>query len=209
MSGRRAKRKRRRDRKAKTLHLELEYLELARGYDGPFRGAPEPTLLFGIYRVAREQIVLLKRRLIRLHATGKYPDRLEVDRALRARVPYESEARVLVLMAALEEDSSRGVQRLYAELEAADHLRAWTVDAHTPEPLSLVEWAHTASVEAPATTRVHLVIPDGDVRDLDLRDDWIGAALFQVEAGTSEERRVRFVSESGENDWTAVLAIRY
>lgn len=197
--------------KSRVLDLELRSVELARGYDGPLRGSPEPALLFGIYRVTLASATLLARRVLHLQPSGEYPERLELrDADLGVRIPYVEGMRVLVLAAALEEDDGRGVERLYADLESPAQLAAWSVDAAIPEPISLLEWARTAPLPAPATARVHLVDLAGDLRDRDLGDDWIGAALFHLEDGDSRrsERRMRFVSEDGRNDWTAVLEAR-
>lgn len=213
MGRRRRKKKQRAEGGSNTrvLELALRSVELARGYDGPLRGAPEPALLFAVYRVTLEDVTLIGRRVVRLESSGVYPERLEVTGTdLGARIPRVEGMRVLVLAAAVEEDDGRGVQRLYADLESPAQLAAWSVDAHVPEPVSLLEWARTAPLPAPASARVHLVDAAGDLRDRRLGDDWIGAALFHLDDGDRRraERRMRFLSEDGKNDWTAVLEVR-
>ncbi len=195
----------------RSLDLRLRTVELARGYDGPFRGAPEPALLFGVYRVTDREATLVSRSVVRLKARGAYPELLDAgDIDVGARIAKVDGMRVLVLAAAIEEDGGRGVARLYADLEAPAQLAAWSIDAHVPEPLPLLEWARGAPLSPPATARVHLVDPDGDLRDRGLGDDWIGAALFHVDESSAgrAERRMRFVSEDGRNDWTAILDVR-
>lgn len=196
---------------ARVLHLRLRRVELARGYDGPLRGAPEPALVFGVYRVTEHEGTLVSRSVVRLQSRGSYPELLDAgDVDVGARIPRLEGMRVLVLAAAIEEDAGRGIERLYADLEAPAQLAAWSVDAQEPEPIPLLEWARSAPPSPPATARVHLVDPGGDLRDRRLGDDWIGAALFHLDERTASraERRMRFVSEDGRNDWTAVLDVR-
>ncbi len=185
-------------------------VELASGYDGPLRGAPEPVLVFGVVRVTGSEATLISRSVVRLLPSGEYPEHLEIDGVdVGARIPRAPEMRVLVIAAALEEDDGRGVQRVYADLGSIAQLCAWPTDERDPEPLPLVEWARSASTP-PATTRVHLVDAAGDLRDRELGDEWIGAALFSVgeRDGRRTERRMRFASEDGRNDWTVILEVR-
>ncbi len=195
---------------SRALDLELKAIEIARGYDGPLRGAPEPALVLAIYRVTAQDVTLIARRAVRLSARGVYPERIEVNDDLGARVPRVAGMRVLVLAAMLEEDSGRGIERVYADLEATSSLAAWAVDAHVPDPISLIEWARSTPALAPSTARVHLVDAAGDLRDQELGDDWIGAALFHLDDVRHErsERRMRFASQDGRNDWTAVFDVR-
>lgn len=193
------------------MQLHLLRLELARGYDGPLRGMPEPTLLFGIYRVRADRVTLLERSLHRLTSRGPHPERIDVEDArVEARAPRVKDMRLLVLALALEEDSGEGVAALYAELEAPDRLALWAADAQQPDPVSLADWAKTTSPAAPVTTTVHLVDAERDLRDAKLGDDWVGAAVFCLddEKRSREERRMRFASADGRNDWTAIVEVR-
>lgn len=211
--GRRNERKRKKRERAAscTVQITVRRVELALAHDGVLRGSPEPVLLFAIYRVLGDDITLLSRSTIRVPAGADAGQLVELDETeLDARVPMSDDLRILVLVAAVEEDGGGGVGRIYADLEAPATLQAWAVDAAVPEPRSLHDWACQEPPPAPATARVHLVDASGDLRDKDLGDDWIGAALVQVtpklERGT--ERRLRFVSEDGKNDWTAVVELR-
>jgi hypothetical protein len=208
---RRKKSERARDGGSRVLELRLARVEVARGYDGPLRGAPELALVFGVYRIHGDDIALVSRRVIRLEARGEFPERVEVqDGKLEARLPRVDEMRVLVLATALEEDDRRGIEQVYADLEAPQQLAAWRVDAAVPDPVSLIDWARATPEDAPRAARVHLVDAAGDLRDRELGDDWVGAALFHLgsERQPRQERRLRFVSADGKNDWTAVLELK-
>ncbi len=205
------KRKKRERAASRAIRIRVRRVELALAYDGWLRGAPEPVLLFAIYRIVGDDITLLSRSTIRVPAGAGPGQVVELDElALEAQVPMGDGMRILLLVAAVEEDGGEGVARVYADLEAPSTLQAWAVDAAVPEPRSLLEWACQEPPPAPATARVHLVDASGDLRDRDLGDDWIGAAVVQVTPTLDRgaERRLRFVSEDGKNDWTAVVELR-
>src|SRR5690606_18520383 len=132
------------------IELHLRRVEIALAYDGPLRGAPEPVLLFGVYRVADTDVTLLSRRAIALRVGSGVPETIEIeDGHLGVHIPSSQARRMLVLAIALEEDGGEGVRRMYAELEAPPSLEAWAVDAVMPRPLSLLEWARQEPPPAP------------------------------------------------------------
>lgn len=206
------KRRRKKREPRGKIRLVLRRVELARGYDGPLRGAPEPRLLFGIYRVTPDDVALVARHVVSVRPGSSFPVGVRFENGIDLSVTLVpgSDLRILVLAAALEEDDGRGVQQLYADLESPARLSAWSVDAPLPDPVPLLEWARTVPLAPPATISVHLVDAAGDLRDHKLGDDWVGAALFHVDPSDrhASQRRMRFVSADGRNDWTAILDVR-
>lgn len=221
--GRRARQRRNRKKRrsalqghARQLEVSIDELELARAHDGTFRGRVEPCLLVGAYHLRSGRAALVGRALCPIKVPGAAPLRVDVERDLvRANVVASSSAPAdgmfVVLVLALEEDSGRDVQALYAELEKPAHWAVWDAERQVPEPLLLHELARLEPSLAPVAERVQLLFGESHVPASPKSDELIGALLVRVAespVGRPSDWRFHFQSPDGKNDWTAVLRIR-
>lgn len=187
----------------------MQQLELARGYDGLLRGMPEPTLLLGLYRIDGSHARVLGRYLYRFERPGGFPTKVgpkEKSRESLVIVPSPS-TRLVLLALAVEEDSGRGIQTLYAELETGDSVVAWTEHEAAPVPMHLPELS--AGIMPPDLgQRVHLMFGERDPSIRLQGDDWIDANLLWTSiAPKRRQHRMHFVSADGRNDWTAEVEL--
>ncbi|WP_437809262.1 hypothetical protein [Sorangium sp. So ce1078] len=203
------------------LRLDVTALELASGHDGLLRGAPEPVLLLAAYLLVPPDPGApagltpprpLGRTLVRFRAPeGRFPVVLTLRAPLsfKARARARENDRVLLLALAVEEDTGREVERLYAHLADAKHLRLWDLDAPVPSPSALAELIAAPYLrEHAAPARVGVLDDGGDLRDTCRDDDFVGACAAIVSTARHEDAlRFHFVSEGGRNDWTAVTAV--
>jgi hypothetical protein len=203
------------------LRLNVTALEIASGHDGLLRGAPEPVLLVAAFLLvppAQEAAAGLTpprplgRTLIRFSSPeGRFPAVL----SLRAPVLFKARARareddhILLLALAVEEDTGKDVERLYAHLADARHLRLWDLDAPVPSPSTPAELIAAPYLQAHATpARVGVLDDGGDLRDTCRDDDFVGAAAALVSTARHEDAlRFHLVSADGRNDWTAVTTV--
>lgn len=191
------------------IDLRVRQLELARGYDGFLRGMPEPTMLVGLYRIDGSHARSLGRYLYRFERPGEFPTKVaprESSQESLTMVP-SSDTRVVLLALAVEEDSSHGLQHLYAELEHGDAVVAWTEHEAAPVPMHLPELS--AGPLAPDLGhRIHLMFGERDPSRQLRGDDWIDANLLWTRL-TSKRcvHRLHFVSADGRNDWTAEVEL--
>ncbi|WP_437730584.1 hypothetical protein [Sorangium sp. So ce1335] len=203
------------------LRLDLTGLEIASGHDGLLRGAPEPVLLFAAYLLVPPDPDApagltpprpLGRTLVRFNAPqGRFPTVL----TLRAPITFKARARarehdrILLLALAVEEDTGREVERLYAHLADAKHLRLWDLEAAVPSPSTAAELGAAPYLREPAApVRVGVLDDRGDLRDTCREDDYVGACAVIVSTARHEDAlRFHFVSADGRNDWTAVTTV--
>ncbi len=189
--------------------MRVHQLEMAKGYDGLLRGMPEPTMLLGIYRVDGGHARALGRYLYRFGRPAEFPTKVmpkvASDEVLAFRPSTDS--RIVVLALAVEEDNGRGLQTLFAELEGADGVLAWTDDDVAPVPTHLQELCG-GQMPPDRAHRVHLMFGEHDPsRHLD-GDDWIDANLLWTSIAIKRIRhRLHFVSADGRNDWTAEVEL--
>ena len=202
-------------RRGELLEARLEAVELARGHDGFLRGRPEPVLLVAGFGVGGGEAFLLSRALRRVVVREPFPSVTTITgptdcEVVKARVPPECD-RVVVLILAIEEDSGRDVEALYAELPSCELFSAWPLDERWPDPLGLEELARGPRTPPPRAQRVHLLSGGRDLREQCHADDWVGAALVVLERGGDAGVlwRYRFVSADGRNDWTALVRITF
>ena len=209
---RRRKRKSRQKALARRTHsrisLSVVQLEVAKGHDGFLRGAPEPTLVVGLFRIDDADVRLLGRYLYRFERPASIPAKVSPREPSQEFVVQRLDptSRVVVLALAAEEDSGRGLQHLYAELEHGEAVMAWTDTGEATEPEHLPELAE-ASLLAPARAhRVHLMFEDRDPSVQLAGDDWVDAnLLWTANLPGCRRYRFHFVSPDGRNDWTAEL----
>lgn len=219
---RRRRRKRKRKQEQRSLALahaggtgsigvgiQVHRLELAKGYDGLLRGMPEPTLLLGVYRVDGPHVRALGRYLYRFHGPEGFPSKVLPQEASAESLVFlpSTDSRVVLVALAVEEDSGRGIQALYAQLEAGEAMLAWTDDDVAPVPTHLFELSDSA-MKPDRGYPVHLLLGDHDPNAHLRGDDWIGANVLWTRISPKRvNHRLHFVSSDGRNDWTAELAL--
>jgi hypothetical protein len=206
------------------VKFSIDALELARGHDGPLRGAPDPVLMMGVYSVARGPLTgpsapsvptgtvrLLDRRWLRVPVQNSFPCRVAVDDAAAPLVAVPSGHAVGLLLVALEEDGGKDLQRIYGLLERPDGWVTWWSDAREPDPHGLAEtFMHLASTSAEAHGQSVRVLLDGlDPATTCKDDDYIGSyvAAMNAVARGRWTARAHVVSRDGKNDWTALLSV--
>jgi hypothetical protein len=197
------------------LEATLESVEFVRGHDGLLRGKPEPVVMVATYGVGGAGTCLVARALRRLAVHEPYPSVTTITRVperelFRADIPHDFE-RVVVLALAIEEDSGRDVESIYANLASAELLSAWSEGERLPEPLTLEELARAPLTSPPKAQGVHLIFDGCDLRERCSADDWIGASLAVLEhkGGGTNLWRYHFVSSDKRNDWTALVRIKF
>lgn len=193
------------------IAVTLRALELARAYDGPLRGAPEPALLFAVYLVPEAADPrLLDRALERPACNRSSPQVVEIERTvLRTAAPRQQADRLLLVVLALEEDAGTGVADLYAALEHPGQFTIFPPGPRVPEAVTLEDLLRVAPAEPPRVEPVCVLRRGVDLAAL-REDDWVGAALLRLRPAREAEPRswrVPFVSADGRNDWTAILRI--
>lgn len=219
MASRRRKRKHRarpkRPGNSVGVELVLESVELARGYDGPLRGRPEPRLLIVAYRVTPNRAVTLGRHLSRVEPSSIFPQRIELnERAIAERIfagsTQEERGTLVVLAVALEEDAGSDVADVYVDLAQPERWAVWDPTGALPEPRPIEEqWKLLPSI--PPTPDVVSLLRDGaHLEQVVRRDDWVGASALRVPLGAASRARYRlhFASADARNDWTANLHVR-
>lgn len=191
------------------VRLHMEPLELARGYDGFLRGAPEPTLLVAVCSTTPEHTRLAARYLYRFERPTSYPCKVSTRDPSREScvVVVEPGARLVLLTLAVEEDSGRGLQALYSALERSNTVVVWTPEAATPAPLLLHE-LEPSGLSPNVGHRVHVLLGELDpAAQLD-GDDWVDATVLHVTPVVQRRRhRLHVCSADDRNDWTAVLDV--
>lgn len=199
----------RRRERALRVGFRIDELEIALGHDGLLRGSPEPVLLVGVYGVDATGVSTCGRFLYRFERPGGLPSKVApLERSNESVVVPQSEgARVVVVVLAVEEDSGRGLQTLYAELERGEVIVAWDEQSAGLAPVHLSELT-AGGFAAEVAHRIHLVFENRDPSKELRGDDWIGAGLVwaPLEPGLGRHR-LHFVSPDGRNDWTAELEL--
>lgn len=191
------------------VELRMEELELAKGYDGLLRGAPEPTVIVGVYAVADDHAQLMGRFLYRFERPEGFPCKVATREPSReaCSVAVRPGARLVVLALAIEEDSGRGLQALYAELERGDAIVVWAHDQAAPIPLHLSELDDGTATPLHGH-RVHVLLGEWDPGATLVGDDWVDAAVLHTLPAVQRERhRLWFQSADGRNEWTAALEL--
>lgn len=205
-----ARDKERRKPVGRAVELELTSLEVASGYDGLFRGAPDPVIVVAAYAIgaATEPRTLLRHAFRVDVATSRMP--ATIPTRLKGKQPVRSSSiageHVLLVAVGIEDDGGDGASRVFGALEQADQLALASDEGVDIEPLA----ALASSVEAWASPRRALLLVDGRPLGASvLQDDWVGACAvtFPLEP-RNREHRMHLVSDDGKNDWTAVLLSR-
>lgn len=191
------------------VELRVEQLELARGHDGLLRGAPEPTLVVAVYAATRHEVRLVGRYLYRFDRPGAFPCKVSTAEpsAESCIVVVEHASRIVLLALAIEEDSGRGLQSVYAELDRGDTIVVWAPDQRDALPTHLHEL--DPRIMAPDLGhRVHVLVDGRELSRQAAGDDWVDAVVLHgAPAIVSRRHRLRFCTPDGRNDWTAELRL--
>ncbi len=186
-------------------------LELTKARDEVMRGAPEITLLIGIYRTTVGGASLNTRLAIRREITNALPYVMRLDApacTYCARVgPTE---RFLVLALALEEDSGDGLRNLYGSLEAPAMLQLWTASDDVPSVTKLEDW-NGDCVLPPQAAQVGLLVDGCHPTEICKDDDYLSACAFFIEPtldNYDELWRLGFESQDKTNQWTASVRVK-
>jgi hypothetical protein len=191
------------------VQLRMGQLELAKGHDGLLRGEPEPTLLVAVYCATAEHTRLGGRYLYRFECPGGYPCKVSPREPSREACVVEVDpgARLVLLALAVEEDSGRGLQALYAALERGESIVVSASDSTVFIPLHLHE------CDAPALApglghRVHLSFGEHDPATQTEGDGWVAAVVLHAAPVVQQGlHRLHFRAGDGRNDWTAELEV--
>lgn len=192
--------------------LEVASMEVVAGDDGLFGGAPEPTLVVGLYAVGRGQPLLLGRALARFRPTRKLPVTVAPTERTGVAVEFVSAANDLhfvVLAIALEEDGGKDVRRLYGALEHPYELSVFSHVAREVTPVSLGE-VRTASWPVDQPTGVELLVDGSPARCKD--DSLVGATVLHLsarETSATSLYRMPFRTADRKNDWTVFLHVTH
>ena len=199
----------------RSIELAIEAVELARGFDGFLRGAPEPCLLLSTYLVRAGSVQPLGRVLERLRPGPTFPQRLVLDKSVLCARTFPSSASespglLVVVAVALEEDSGKDVAALYGDLGRPARLSLWDPTAELPEPRALEELVQLAPSIVPEADRISLLRDGVALEQAVTQDDWVGSLLLRVSLveRTQQSYRFHFVSPDEKNDWTLSLGVR-
>ncbi len=187
-------RRRRRKKKALTarprpsggikVELVLEAVELARGYDGPLRGLPEPRLLIAAYHVSPGGVILVRRALCRVAPGSEFPQRIPIDEELLRQRVHASSAQdrglLVVLVMALEEDSGDDVADVYADIAEPARWSMWDPRSELPDVRTLSELVALMPTSPPAAEPVALLRDGVPLEPSVTEDDWVGALMIRV-----------------------------
>lgn len=192
--------------------VEMEALEVALGFDGPLRGKPEPAIILAAFGVGPGETSLLGRALRRVRVPRVEPSTTPLSggalQLMKFKVPAAYTHVVLVGLA-LEEDGGADVAELYASMSEPDAMLSWRLSEVVPVPVTLAEAARSLTV--PPDARSVELSRDEEMVGAGCRsDEFIGAAIIVLDAGERHRSawRMRFRSEDGRNDWTALLSVR-
>jgi hypothetical protein len=204
---RRRKRQRHQERLvSRSITLEVSSLEVAAGFDGLFRGDPEPVLVCGIFGMADNKAVLIARGVGRFARPIRYPAVVKMADSQLAdgRLSTTSEPLVAVVVMALEEDGGRDIRRAYGILQSHGELHL--IESCDQPNASDIGELLLRPAEWKQPKKVTLAV-DGQSFDAECRSDkWIAASAFSAPLRTTH--RVHLVSDDKTNDWTAVLTLR-
>jgi hypothetical protein len=193
-----------------SVYVFVNALEMARGYDGLLRQTPEPVLVIGAYAVAGGRVLLVERRVVRFQAPNDFPGTVRpiCDSTIDARFAHESQAALVLLVIALEEDGGEDIQRAFGCLERHDTLSLWDASARDVVPMHLHECVAHQAFDRPRA--VHLMFDAREASRDATSDKWIGAAICVLQRrGIDRLQRFPFLSADERNDWTALLSVYF
>lgn len=200
------RRKQERPRTTQDFLVEVQHFEIASGYDGLLRGAPEVSVAIGVYSVGERARTLL-RAVFRAEPMSlmRFPQVIAPSAHERAAVVASDDPALLVIAAGIEDDGGGGLARAFGALERADHISIASVDngqdviaLHDVTPAT---WGHA---------RRAIVLVDGvPLQSRAHGDDWVGAAAVCVARVPGTRRhRLHLASDDFVNDWTVVTATK-
>lgn len=184
------------------LVIDVKPLSVLKGKDGPFRGAPDPTLIIAAYAVRPSVTKTVLRAALRFRVTGKIPVLALPDVEQLTSSQLKNASAVVIVVAVFEENSGHDVRALTSALEDADGLH-------------IVDIA-TGAQASPQVMTVRECVDDSALRELSPRgivvghgdasktrsDTWVGAGALVVKRGSRHRHRLNVQSADGHQDWT-------
>jgi len=199
-----------RERRVRVL-LRPEAMEIVAGHDGLARGLPEPVAVVAAYYCNAEGTALVSRALVPFAVEGKAPSWAQtIPRQQPAPSWFvaETSGTVVVVAVAIEEDSGKDIQRIYADSDLADELLIWPLDGGGAVPCALDRIAELSVAEAPIQVGLHTAggAPSDTVRS----DDYVGTAAVWLATPTDLRTRdfaLPIRSRDGRNHWIVNLSV--
>lgn len=195
-----------RPRTTQDFLVEVQHFEIASGYDGLFRGAPEITVVAGVYSVGAAARTLA-RAVFRADALdgAHFPQIIAPKASERTAVVTTNDPAVLVIAVGIEDDGGGSIARAFGALERANDIALASV-ADGADVVSLQDVTAAAWGEAKRA----IVLVDGvPLQSRTVGDDWVGAAAVCVARVPGTRRhRLHLASDDLVNDWTVVTATK-
>jgi hypothetical protein len=164
-----------------------------------------------MYRTGGQvRAVLVGRLVSRAKLVGSLPCEVEIVGAdLRYGARFAESERIVVLVVAAEEDSGHGVRRIYASLEAPEHLAVYDVHDVEPIPRALDEYAGLACAP-PQALRIEVLLGGTETKMLSNQPEYVSACAFSLSVKERDEQlwRLPFVDAAGRNEWTLSVRVR-
>ena len=200
------RKKEERPRTTQDLLVEVQHFEIASGYDGLLRGAPEVSVAVGVYSVGERARTLLRTvfRAAPLH-DSHFPQVVSPSLEERAAVVATDDPAILLIAAGIEDDGGGGLARAFGALERADDISIASA-ADGQDVLSLKDVTPALWGEAKRAIDQHDGVP---LQSRALGDDWVGAAAVCIARVPGTRRhRLHLASDDFVNDWTVVAATK-
>jgi len=198
------------------LRLHIKPLYLARGHDGPLRGAPDPAMVVCAWSIDGNAVRTVLRAVVRFNVRGRLPGAAEPDVTTLVTTSLGGNRTVLLAVALYEENGGDDVQRLTMALEHPASLHfvdlggdAGNGHSHghsdaTPHVLSALECARDPRLSTLSPRGI--VLGDGDA-SVTKTDQWVGgAAVVVVGQKRPLGHRLSLQSIDGRQDWTVEFA---
>jgi len=191
--------------------LKAEAMEVVAGHDGFARGLPEPVAVVAAYYCSEQGTALVSRALVPFAVEGRAPSWAQ---AIPRQQPAPSwflaqpTGTVVVVAVAIEEDSGKDIQRIYASTDLADEMLIWPIDGAGAVPCALERMAELTVAETPIQVGLHTV--DGAPVDTVRRDDYVGTAAVWLASPTDLRTRdfaLPIRSRNGRNHWVVNLSL--
>ena len=200
--------------KRRGLRLDIKPLYLARGHDGPLRGAPDPAMVVCAWSVDGDLVRTVLRAVVRFNVRGRLPGAAEPEVTTLVSTSLGGARTVLCAVALFEENGGHDVQRLTAALEHPGTLHFVDLggdagNGHsggdaTPHVLSALECARDPRLSTLSARGI--VLGDGDA-SVTTTDQWVGgAAVVVVGQKRTADHRLSLQSIDGRQDWTVEFA---
>lgn len=210
--------KRRHEReRQRTTHdflVEVHHFEIASGYDGLFRGAPEVTVAVGVYAVGKNARTLIRAIFRAAPMDARFPTTFPqvVPPAPeeRAAVATTDDDAVLIVAAGIEDDGGGGVARVFGALERVDALTITNISGDHGAHVDVLTVKDVTPENWGEARRAHVMVDGISLQTKCVGDDFVGASAVCIARTPGKSRRHRFhlTSDDFVNDWTVVTSTR-